>query len=122
MYSLGIAQKVIDKFPEVSLVSTPDKFVRDPAVQINVPPARIRAVSQFLKESPDLAFDMPNNMTAVDYLKENIFELVYFLYSTKNKEGLVMKSRIPRDSSEIDTVSDIWEGVDWQEREVYDLF
>ncbi len=122
MYPPDPLQKVISKFPDVALVPTPEKFVREPSAQIKVPPAKLREVSKFLKENSDLAFDMPNNMTAVDYLKENIFELVYFLYSTKKKQGLVMKSQIARDVAEIDSVSDIWEGLDWQEREVFDLF
>jgi NADH:ubiquinone oxidoreductase subunit C len=66
-------------------------------------------------------FDLPIHMTAVDYIKDNLFELVYYLYSTRQKQALVLKSQISRTIAEIDTVSDIWSGFDWQEREVYDL-
>ena len=37
----------------------------------------------FKKESPDLVFDVPIQMTAVDYIKDDLFELVYYLYSSK---------------------------------------
>jgi NADH:ubiquinone oxidoreductase subunit C len=34
----------------------------------------------------------------------------------------VVKCQIPRKTAEVDSVTDIWAGMDWQEREVYDLF
>jgi NADH:ubiquinone oxidoreductase subunit C len=58
----------------------------------------------------------------VDYIKDNIFELIYVLYSTKHKQGLIIKSNISRVDARIDSVVDLWEGFDFQEREVLDLF
>lgn len=121
MYSTETLQKVTKKFSDVSPAALPEKFVRDPEPQLNVPPAKILEVCRFLKSDATLAFDLPLQMTAVDYIKDGVFELVYYLYSSKNKSGLVLKSRIPRATPEIDSVTSVWAGMDWQEREVFDL-
>lgn len=122
MYTAEVCQKVIQKFPFVSDVPVPDKFVRDPLPQIKVPAVRLIEVCTYLKNDPDMAFDLPNFMTAVDYIKEGLFELVYYLYSTSKKHSLVVKTQIQRTSPEIESVSSLWAGMDWQEREVLDLF
>ena len=121
-YNPELSKKVISKFSDVTEAAPKERFVRDPESQIIVPAGKLHDVCQFLKEDPDMAFDMPNHMTAVDYIEENEFEMVYYLYSTKNKQGIIVKSRIPRESGEVDSVTDLWAGMDWQEREVFDLF
>ena len=121
MYSAELAQKLVSKFPDAALVATPDKFVRDPAPQVMVPSAKLHEICQFIKNDKDFQMDMPNQMTAVDYIKENEFELIYFLYSTTKKHGLIVKSRVPRGTPEIASVTDLWNGMNFQEREVFDL-
>lgn len=121
MYSAEICQTIIKKFPDVSLIPVPDKYVRDPEPQINVPPSKLLEVAHYLKSEPSLAFDLPLQMTAVDYIKDGKFELVYYLYSSKTKSALVLKSYVPRQSPEIESLTPVWIGMDWQEREVYDL-
>ena len=121
MYPAELCQKVVQKFPDAAIPPVPEKTLRDPEPQVRVPPARLREVCKFLKSDPDLSFDFPTQMTAVDYIKDGIFELVYTLYSTRKKHGIVVKAQIPRATPEIDTVSDVWAGMDWQEREVFDL-
>ncbi|MCB4756132.1 MAG: NADH-quinone oxidoreductase subunit C [Elusimicrobia bacterium] len=122
MYSTEIIKKLQEEFPEVQEIPVPEKFVRDPLPHVNVPPQRIHEVGAFLKSDPAFAFDLPNYVTAVDKVKDGVFELVYDLYSTRHKQGIVLKSTISRDNGVIDSLSDIWSGFDWQEREVYDLF
>ena len=120
MYSSELCQKLAQQFPDAMAVPVPDKFIRDPESQLRVPPAKLFEVCKFLKTSPEFAMDFPLQMTAVDFLKEGVFELVYYLYSTKKKQAIVIKSQIPRTTPEIDSVTSLWNGMDWQEREVYD--
>ena len=95
--------------------------MRDPEAQVRIPAAKLVEVCKYLKENPAMAFDVPNQMTAVDFIKENLFELVYYLYSSKQKHGIVLKVQIDRASAQVDSVTPIWSGMDWQEREVFDL-
>jgi NADH:ubiquinone oxidoreductase subunit C len=122
MYSSELIKKIVQRFPETSEIPVPEKYVRDPEPHLRVPAQKLREISKYLKTDPEYLFDLPIHMTAVDYIKENVFELVYALYSTKKRQGIVVKVQIPRNSAEVDTVSDIWAGMDWQEREVFDLF
>ncbi|MCG3203549.1 MAG: NAD(P)H-quinone oxidoreductase subunit J, chloroplastic [Elusimicrobia bacterium] len=121
MYSAELCQTLIKRFPEVSFVSVPDKFVRDPEPQVRVPVNKLVEVCRFLKTDPQMQFDVPLQMTAVDYIKDNVFELVYYLYSSKKKHALVLKAQVSRADAIVDSVTSVWSGMDWQEREVYDL-
>lgn len=121
MYSSELSQQLVRKFPDAVLVPVPEKFVRDPEPQVRVPAGQLLAVCKTLKESPDFAMDFPLQMTAVDMIKDGLFELVYYLYSSKKKQAVVIKAQIPRATAEIDSVTSVWSGMDWQEREVYDL-
>jgi len=48
--------------------------------------------------------------------------LVYHICSVENKDSVTMKLDVPRDNPTVDSVSSIWSGANWHEREVYDLF
>ena len=77
-------------------------------------------VAQHLKRSPGLDFDYLNHITAVDYL--DYFELVYQLTSLKHNHSLILKTRYyDREKPTAPSVTSIWQGADFQEREIYDL-
>jgi len=122
MFSTDLAKDVARKIPRLTTVPEKPNFIRDPDGQVMVLPGNLHEVCVNLRDNPQYLFDLPLQMTAVDYWKENIFELVYCLYSTKLRQGLVLKTQVPRSGPEIDSVSDVWPGMNWQEREVYDLF
>jgi NADH-quinone oxidoreductase subunit C len=83
----------------------------------------IKGVCRFLRDDPDLLFDMPTDLTAVDYLgQEPRFEVVYHLYSTTKKHRIRIKARVPEDDPTIDSVVELWPGFNWEEREAYDLY
>ena len=77
-------------------------------------------VARFLKESPGLDFDYLVNITSVDF--SDHFEIVYHLNSLKNNHSLVLKTRChTRENPKVPSVFSLWQGADFQEREVYDL-
>lgn len=80
----------------------------------------VAGVMGFLNGSPDLRFDYLTNLTAVDYLE--YFEMIYHLVSMTGRQSLMVKARVyGRDNPEVPSVSHIWRGADFQEREVFDL-
>lgn len=80
----------------------------------------VAGVMRFLKESPEFDFNYLNNLTAVDYLE--YFEVIYNLTSMKKKQSLMVKTRVSgRENLEIPSITQIWQGADVQEREVFDL-
>lgn len=83
----------------------------------------VKAIGRFLRDDPDLRFDLPTDLTAVDYLgQEPRFEVVYHLYSTTKKHRIRIKARVPEDDPTIDSVVELWPGFNWEEREAYDLY
>jgi NADH-quinone oxidoreductase subunit D/NADH-quinone oxidoreductase subunit C/D len=73
----------------------------------------------------DLGFDYLSSATAVDYLGQgdpaSDMEMVYHAYQISGGSAFVFKAQTPRDDAEIPSLIDIWPGVDFQEREAYDL-
>lgn len=97
-----------------------------PREKCNMPAVTIPAeiLSGFMRTMHDdllLSFDMLCMHTAVDWLSENRFELLYVLYSTKHLHYVTVSTSIPRDKPEASSVSSIWRIAEWQEREAYDL-
>jgi NADH-quinone oxidoreductase subunit B/C/D len=86
--------------------------------------ARLVRVAEYLRDTPELAYDLLSNVTGVDYLgREPRFEVVYHLYATGRGGGpLVLKVRAPEDRPEIPSLTGVWPSADLQEREIWDLY
>ncbi|HEX2697716.1 MAG TPA: NADH-quinone oxidoreductase subunit D [Anaerolineales bacterium] len=70
----------------------------------------------------EFGFDLLSSVTGVDYLPDKM-EVVYHAYKTTGGPGLVFKVQVPRiDSIEVPSVTPIWPGADFQEREIWDLY
>ncbi len=80
----------------------------------------ILEVCRFLKQTSGLDFDYLVNLSGVDYL--DYLEVVYHLASLKNNHSLVIKTRCyDREKPTVPSITSIWQGADFQEREAYDL-
>lgn len=101
-----------------------------PGVHLSVePPALIveakdlLSVCRLLKDSDRFGLDYLANLTAVDYPPEQRMDVIYHLYSMQQKHGpVVLKVKLPRASPIVDSVTPLWRGAEFQEREVYDLY
>jgi NADH-quinone oxidoreductase subunit C len=88
---------------------------------IEIAPQKIVSVCGFLKY--DQQFVRVSTVTAVDrYPAEPRFEVVYHLHSVERKQRLRLKCRLAGKNPEIESVTSVWRGADWYEREVFDLF
>jgi NADH-quinone oxidoreductase subunit C len=62
------------------------------------------------------------DLTAVHYPKDAFpIEMVWILYSMSSNERVRVKARFA-DGEEVPTLTDLWPGANWMEREVYDMF
>ncbi len=84
-----------------------------------VPAERLVEVSQFLRDDPDLRFDYLASVTAVDYLDR--IEVVYEVRSLSRHADAAVRVAADRDDPTVPSVTGVWAGANWQEREVYDL-
>jgi len=83
-------------------------------------------ICRALKAEPELEFVILSDICSLDWLgdveeKEGRFEVIYNLYSLKSKYRLLLKVRLAESEPTIDTVTTIWQGANWMEREVFDL-
>jgi len=89
-----------------------------PAIQ--VPLERFREVMQFLRDDPEFQMDYLSFCSAIDW--GDRLECTYHLWSTAHNHELLVKVPVDRSNPRIPTVSDLWVGANWHERETYDLF
>jgi NADH-quinone oxidoreductase subunit C len=77
---------------------------------------------QILSQLKDKGFNHLSDVTAVDYIDEQEFELIYHLWSHGEKIRAIVKIRIPRESPKVKSVTPLWTGGQMHEREIHELF
>jgi len=83
-------------------------------------PAQAVAVARFLRDEPDLHYDYLANLTSVDY--QDCFEVVGHVASTGRAEKpLAIKLRTPKQDPRVPSLTAVWPGANFQERECYDM-
>jgi NADH-quinone oxidoreductase subunit C/D len=69
----------------------------------------------------EFGYDLLSSVTGVDYYPDTM-EVVYHAYKTTGGPGIVFKVQVPRqDPIEVPSVTPIWAGAEFQEREAWDL-
>ena len=82
---------------------------------------KIVDVCQFLRD--EHGFNRVSSVTALDwYPQEPRFEVVYLLHAVKEAARLRLKVRVPGEKPSVASVTPVWPGANWYEREVFDLF
>lgn len=91
---------------------------------VQVAPDRAHAILAWLQQDPAQAFDYLTDITAVEYRDpERPLEVVYQLRSLRRRIDLRVKIALdPAGRLEVATVTDLWKGAEWLEREVWDMF
>ena len=89
-------------------------------VSVTVPRERIVEACRLAKEEPRLAMDYLRCLAVVDY--PDHFEAVYLLWSTSLSKRFALKADAPKDDPVIPSVTGVWRGADWHEREGAELF
>ena len=114
----SIAEKIKARFPEEFVESREHRG----QLAVSVKKDRIVEICRFLHDNPDLAFNHITDVTAVDYPNdEERFEVVYHFYSIPKNQRIRLKARVREEDCAIDSVTGIWKGANFMEREAYDL-
>ncbi len=91
----------------------------EPTLYLN--PDHLLEACQKLKER--FAFIRISSVTAVDrYPEEPRFEVVYHLHSLENNARLRLKCQVGGPAPAVPSVTSVWSGANWYEREVFDMF
>ena len=112
---------VQSKFPDIQDIPKVAGQTRGDEAYFQTPADRLTDVARLLRSDPTLSFDYLSFLTAIDW--KTHFEVVYYLVSSEYRHKVVLKVRLDdRANPEVPTLTAVWIGADWQEREVFDLF
>jgi NADH-quinone oxidoreductase subunit C len=145
-----IAEQAVTQLKEKFGASVIDTIVFHGDHTVHLKGEIIRDACQFLRDAEGLEFDMLIDVIGLDrfnpgtsekahryvndpydrtlrtrtesYSPEERFEILYQLYSLKQKEYLRLKIRVPESGVKVKSVVPVWPAANWHEREVYDMF
>jgi NADH-quinone oxidoreductase subunit C len=124
---------VKEAFPDVSFKATEFRG----QTTLIVPGEHLHKVMRFLRDDSRCDYNFLSDVTAADYLGYPAktlgrFAVVFVLASYQHNRRLLVKVFLdpsidtsgikPDPALELDSVTDIWPGAEWREREVYDMF
>ena len=91
-------------------------------VTLNVKPELILPICEFLHSDSKTYFDHLSCLTGLDNGEEQgKMEVIYTLYSIPFDHHISLSVSIPRTEPKVDSVTSVWRGANWHEREAYDL-
>lgn len=115
------------KFPAVTIFRQPDitpdtvaALGPDYILDLETGQEHYKNLISFLKEDNALGLDLLLQVTAVDW--PDHFDVLVHLLSTRHGHKLFLRCQVAKERPAIDTISDIFKGANWHEREVFDLF
>lgn len=114
----ALAERCAALFPPPASVQLMDYAKRGFHLDLGVAPDQVVAAAQ-LMDAEGFAID---TITGVDWLKESQFEVVYDYYHPLQAWRVAVRTRIARDNPELPTISAVFPGANWHERETHDFF
>jgi NADH-quinone oxidoreductase subunit C len=94
---------------------------RHDETEIRIRPADVPDVLRALHDEPDFRFELLADLAGVDTGTE--MEVVYHLWSTTTADWLrVTAIGLSRDDPRVPSITFLWKGAEWMEREAYDMF
>ncbi|GAB6733906.1 MULTISPECIES: NADH-quinone oxidoreductase subunit C [Bacillus] len=76
-------------------------------------------VMELLRFHEGLAFDYMSELHATDFVTH--MEVYVHLFSYGKKQSVAVKVKLDREAPQVESVTVLWKGADWPEREAYDL-
>lgn len=98
-----------------------DLWTDEDTVEFTIDGARAEDVLRILRDDPDLDCFFLADAAAVDYGPDAHFEVVYHLYTPKHPAWVRVRARVDRSDPRLPTVTGLWEGAMYHEREMYDM-
>jgi NADH-quinone oxidoreductase subunit C len=100
------------------LVTETSHATRGSVLDATLPAAEVVTAARVLDEAGFLI----EAVTGVDWLAEQQMEVVYDFVQMQSGERVTLRARIPRAQPELPTISAVYPGANWHERETHDFF
>jgi len=112
------AKKKEEDAPRVNGVLETDYTARGTHLDVQINPDQVVRAAEIL-DSEGMTIDM---VTGVDWIKENQFEVIYdYSYTGGELFRVLVRTRVDREKPDVPTVSGVFGGANWHERETWDL-
>ena len=111
----NLLRKLTESFADIN-----GEVKRERRIEVRVETDRLRGVLIYAKEQ--LHFKHFSHMSCVDWIEEKEFELVYILWSERDKTQLLIKTRTDRDDPLIPNIDYIWRQANTYEREIREMY
>jgi NADH:ubiquinone oxidoreductase subunit C len=93
----------------------------DDTIELVVDTAALPSVMRTLREDPDLRYELLSDLCGVD--TGRTMQVVYHLWSPLSSDWLrVIADGLSRDDPRVPSLTFLWDGAEWAEREAYDMF
>ena len=94
---------------------------RHDETEMRIAPGDVVRVMSALHDEPDLRFEFLADLAGVD--TGSVMQVVYHLWSDSTSDWLrVIADGLSRDDPRVPSVTFLWKGAEWMEREAYDMF
>jgi NADH-quinone oxidoreductase subunit C len=94
---------------------------RHDETEIRIGAGDVVAVLTALHDEPGLNFEFLADLAGVD--TGEVMQVVYHLWSETTSDWLrVIADKLPREDPRVPSVTFLWKGAEWLEREAYDMF
>ena len=113
----GIADLFAQALPDVALKA----YQGMSDIIIEIARDDVLQVMRTAKDDPRLACTFLRSLFGVDHLEDG-FDVVYQLASYEQGHQVTLKTRLPHDDPRVASVTSVWKGADWHERETRDMF
>ena len=94
---------------------------REQWVEARLRSAHMLEAAKTIRDST-LGFDFLSYVTGVDDPDEDRVDVLYHLFSTRHSESLLLRTHVPYESPRVPSVTPVWPGANWHERETSDMF
>jgi NADH-quinone oxidoreductase subunit C len=92
-------------------------------ISVYVPREHLVAAATLLRDHADGMYQMPVHVTAVDWPERDPrFDVVYQLRSLHHNDVVRLVVQVTEDDPTVPSLETLYAGMDWHERETFDLF
>ncbi|UNP79202.1 NADH-quinone oxidoreductase subunit C [Bacillus nitratireducens] len=110
---------VKEKIGEYALVDSYINKLSKDVPTLVVEPSKYYEVMELMRLHEGLAFDYMSELHATDFVTH--MEVYVHLFSYGKKQSVAVKVKLDREAPQVESVTPLWKGADWPEREAYDL-
>ncbi|OFD73392.1 NADH dehydrogenase subunit C [Bacillus mycoides] len=110
---------VKEKIGEYALVDSYINKLSKDVPTLVADPSKYYEVMELLRFHEGLAFDYMSELHATDFVTH--MEVYVHLFSYGKKQSVAVKVKLDREAPQVESVTPLWKGADWPEREAYDL-